>query len=138
MSAGARALPFELRRMCGHDSRSVDGCLTCAAADRLEKNVALLADLLAADQDYNAALRDLEEHYRRVADHGYLPARFASARILGIHFVDAQIRREKAIERAGGHAIDTTAIDPDHAAMLRDSIAQPLDDKPTASPASED
>ena len=25
-----------LRAMCGHDSRSVDGCLTCEAADRIE------------------------------------------------------------------------------------------------------
>ena len=27
----------ELRRMCGHDSRSVDGCTTCEAADEIER-----------------------------------------------------------------------------------------------------
>lgn len=27
----------ELRRMCGHDSRSVEGCTTCEAADEIER-----------------------------------------------------------------------------------------------------
>ena len=28
--------PMELRAICGHDSRSVDGCLHCEAADEIE------------------------------------------------------------------------------------------------------
>lgn len=37
--------PSELRRICGHDSRTVDGCVTCEAADAIER---LRAALVAA------------------------------------------------------------------------------------------
>ena len=47
MSGPVDVLAAELRRMCGHDSRSVDGCVTCEAADRLEQREAAVAELIA-------------------------------------------------------------------------------------------
>lgn len=48
-----------LRRLCGHDSRSVDDCLTCEAADALEaaeRRTAAVAELIEAVQERRRAL----------------------------------------------------------------------------------
>jgi hypothetical protein len=37
--------PYELRKICGHDSFSVDGCVTCEAADEIESLRAKVAEL---------------------------------------------------------------------------------------------
>ena len=47
-------LIYELRKICGHDSYTVGGCLTCAAADEIERlKVALdrIADM--SDEVYS-------------------------------------------------------------------------------------
>lgn len=46
MSASESAMAASLRRMCGHDSRSVDGCIYCEAADMLEVRGAGVAGLI--------------------------------------------------------------------------------------------
>ena len=50
--------PMLLRAVCGHDSRSVDGCLHCEAADEIEQMRAELARCMAAEREQSAdALR---------------------------------------------------------------------------------
>lgn len=48
--------PSELRRICGHDSRTVDGCVTCEAADEIDRLRAENEKLLALERDVSNAL----------------------------------------------------------------------------------
>ena len=50
-----------LRERCGHDSRSVDGCLDCEAADALEHNSSVLVDKDREIDRLRAALADAIE-----------------------------------------------------------------------------
>lgn len=65
-------------------------------------NAAAVAELIAADADYDSARAALEEHYRSVAERGYLPARMFDARALSERFVRAEIRRERALAALRG------------------------------------
>jgi hypothetical protein len=64
MSAPVDVLVADLRRICGHDSRSVDACVTCEAADRIEDDYrrrAAVAELIEADHELDAARQALWE-----------------------------------------------------------------------------
>lgn len=63
---------------------------------------AAVAELIAADRAYDATCAALKEHYRDVAENGYLASKFPDGRALGEAFVAAAIRREKALEAMGG------------------------------------
>jgi hypothetical protein len=60
-----------LRRLCGHDSRSVDGCVTCEAADSLEdgerRNAAVAELIEAAECMLCAAYRGPDQDALRTA-----------------------------------------------------------------------
>ena len=64
--------------------------------------LAEVAELIAADRAYDATCAALKEHYRDVAENGYLASKFPDGRALGEAFVAAAIRREKALEAMGG------------------------------------
>ena len=54
--------PSELRRICGHDSRTVDGCVTCEAADEIERLRDEIKRLTAlVNEDTDSYLRSVAE-----------------------------------------------------------------------------
>ena len=50
-------ITMALRTACGHDSRSVDGCTNCEAADEIERLRAAFAASMSARVDIVAALQ---------------------------------------------------------------------------------
>lgn len=63
-----------------------------------------VAELIEADCDYDSARMVLEVHYRDVAASGYIEARFFDGRTLADRFVQAAVRREKALAAVRGDA----------------------------------
>jgi hypothetical protein len=70
-------LIYALRQHCGHDSRSVDGCLTCIAADRISE----------LEQKYyqnHAELLQIHKMVMSPADHGLEPTGYTAKAVKAI------------------------------------------------------
>lgn len=65
---------------------------------------AAVAELIAADVEYDEARAALEAHYRDVAERGYLEAKMPTARELSERFVRADMRRQHALDVVRGSA----------------------------------
>jgi len=63
MNAHLEQMAFALRVLCGHDSRSVDGCVTCEAADMLCRCETVISNLVESSRSAIPFLRDEAEKY---------------------------------------------------------------------------
>lgn len=72
-----------------------------AAAIALHEYSAAVAELIAADDEYDAAHKEL---IRRVAEQGWYEIEFDALRNAGVRTIRAQARRAAARERLGGAA----------------------------------
>lgn len=65
-------------------------------------DASLLAELVAADQRYDAAIAAMKEHYRIIATYGMLPVHLEDARALQMELVRAEEVRRQALEACTG------------------------------------
>ena len=71
---------------------------------RMEANLAAVAELIAADDEYDAAVTAHKELIRRVAEQGWYEIEFDALRNAGVRTIRAQARRADALARVGGAA----------------------------------
>ena len=73
-----------------------------APADVLAVLDAVVAELIEADREYDAARIALIDINRHIAEKGWIEIEFDALRNAGNRFVRAQSRRDRALANAGG------------------------------------
>lgn len=84
--------------------RSSEGRGDDERAERVKSVRAAVAELIAADDEYDAAVTAHKELIRRVAEQGWYEIEFDALRNAGVRTIRAQARRAAARERLGGAA----------------------------------
>lgn len=83
-----------------------DVLLVAQPHDVIEARAAV-AELIAADQEYDAAIKAHKDLVRRIAEGGWLEIEVDALRQAGDRTVKAQMRRQDALDAVQGRAPDT-------------------------------
>jgi len=84
--------------------RSSEGRDSDARAEAVKQARIVVAELIEADREYDAALTELSDLNRRIAEHGWIEIEHDALRKAGQRLVRAQSRRHAALANAGGAA----------------------------------
>lgn len=75
-----------------------------AEMDAAEQAIAAVAELIAADTEYDTAVTAFSDLNRHIAERGWLEIEFDALRKAGDRLATAKIRRQRALDRVGGAA----------------------------------
>ena len=72
--------------------------------DAMKETCAVVAELIAADKEYDAALTALKDLNRKIAEQGWMDVEFDALRTAGTRLVKAQLHRGDILARIEGAA----------------------------------